>query len=189
VLLLADVAGKGMPASLLTASLEALAAGPIEEGLPPEEVFSRVSRRLHERTTPERYATAFLATLKPSTGRLRWASAGHNPGLLLRAGGELEQLGATGLPLGLLPLGAYTGEDRILDPGDLLVVYTDGITEAANPDGEEYGVERLVELCRRESERALAALVAKLVQELDAFVAGMPYGDDRTFLMLRRLPG
>jgi len=188
VLMLADVAGKGMSASLLTASLEALAAGPIEEGLPPEEVFSRVSRRLHARTTPERYATGFIAVLNPSTGKLRWASAGHNPVLLLRANGDLEQLDATGLPLGLLPLGAYTGEDRILDPGDLLVVYTDGITEAANPAGDEYGVERLVELCRRESASGLPALVATLVRELDAFVAGTPYGDDRTFLMLRRLP-
>lgn len=188
VLLLADVSGKGMAASLLTASLEALAAGPIEEGLPPEDVFSRVSRRLHARTPPERYATGFIAVLKPASGRLRWASAGHNPVLLLLSSGEVEQLAATGLPLGLLPLGAYTGEDRILDPGDLLVVYTDGITEAANPEGEEYGVERLVEVCRRETARGLPAVVEALVEELDAFVAGTPYSDDRTFLMLRRLP-
>ncbi len=188
VLLLADVAGKGMSASLLTASLEALAAGPIEVGHPPDGICSRLSRRLWARTSPERYATGFVAVLHTDSGRLCWTNAGHNPALLLRAGGGHEELGATGLPLGLLPEAEYQREERTLGPGDLLVVYTDGVTEAANPAGEEYGLERLLELSRTHAAHGVAALAAALMADLEAFADGALFGDDRTFLLVRRLP-
>lgn len=187
VLLLADVAGKGVSAALLTASLEALAAGPIEVGHPPDGIFSRLSRRLHARTSPERYATGFVAVLHTDSGRFCWTNAGHNPALLLRASGEHEILAATGLPLGLLPGGEYERQERSLGPGDLVVIYTDGVTEAANPSGEEYGLERLVALCRRHSEKGVAMLAEALQQDLDAFANGVPFSDDRTFILLRRL--
>jgi phosphoserine phosphatase RsbU/P len=187
VILLADVAGKGMSAALLTASLEALAAGPIEVGQEPELIFEQLSRRLHARTSPERYATGFLAVLHTDTGRLCYASAGHNPVLLLRASGAVEQLAATGLPLGLLPVGDYAREERTLAPGDTVVIYTDGITEAANRAGEEYGLERLIELCRAEFGRGVAKLAEALQRDLDSFAEGVPFGDDRTLVLLRRL--
>ena len=188
VLLLADVSGKGLAASLLTASLEALAAGPIEMGQPPEVVCEGVSRRLYARTSPERYATAFLGVLHTATGRLCYCSAGHNPALLLRASGEVETLGATGLPLGILPDGSYGREEKHLQPGDLLVVYTDGISEATNPGGEESGVERLVALCRRHATRGVTALAEALNSDLGTFAEGVPFGDDRTLVLLRRKP-
>ena len=187
VILLADVAGKGISAALLTASLEALAAGPIEEGQAPEVIFEQLSRRLHARTSPERYATGFLAVLHTDSGRFCYANAGHNPALLMRATGGVEQLAATGLPLGLLPMGEYTREERALAPGDAVVVYTDGITEAANRAGEEYGPERLTELCRAHVAGGVSKLAAALQQDLDAFAAGVPFGDDRTLVLLRRL--
>jgi len=188
VVLLADVSGKGMAASLLTASLEALAAGPIEVGHSPDGICSRLSRRLHARTSAERYATGFVAVLHTDTGRFCYTNAGHNPALLLRASGEHEELKATGLPLGLLPGGEWEREERQLGPGDLVVIYTDGVTEAANPAGEEYGLPRLVELARRHSKSGVEALAAALQADLDAFAAGVPFGDDRTFVLLRRLP-
>jgi serine phosphatase RsbU (regulator of sigma subunit) len=188
VLLLADVAGKGISASLLTASLEALAAGPIEVGLPPDDICNRLSRRLYARTSAERYATGFVGVLHTDSGRFCWTNAGHNPALLLRASGEHEELGATGLPLGLLPVGEYERRDLSLAPGDLVVIYTDGVTEAANPQGEEYGLERLVALCRRHAGSGAPVLAASLQADLDAFACGVPFGDDRTFILLRRLP-
>jgi hypothetical protein len=115
LLFLAYVSGKGLAAALVTASLEALSVGPIESGLGPAEIFDRVSRRLYERTSPEKYATAFLAILDAAAGRLCYASAGHNPALLLRASGEAEWLASTGVPLGLLPEASAD-----LHPGDLL---------------------------------------------------------------------
>ncbi len=189
VVLLADVSGKGMAASLLTASLEALAAGPIEVGHPPDGICSRLSRRLYARTSAERYATGFVAVLHTDSGRFCYTNAGHNPALLVRASGEHEELKATGLPLGLLPAGEYEREERTLGPGDLVVMYTDGVTEAANPAGEEYGLDRLLELSRTHAASGVQALAEALQSDLDAFADGVPFGDDRTFVLLRRVPG
>jgi serine phosphatase RsbU (regulator of sigma subunit) len=188
VLLLADVAGKGMAASLLAASLEALSAGPIEVGHPPEGICGPLSRRLYARTSAEKYATGFVAVLHTDSGRFCYTNAGHNPALLLRASGQHEELKATGLPLGLLPFGEYARETRMLAPGDLVVLYTDGVTEAANPAGEEYGLERLLALGRAHMSRGVGALAEALQRDLDAFAQGVPFGDDRTFVLLRRLP-
>lgn len=186
VFMVADVSGKGIAASLLTASLEALAAGPIEDDLPPEEICGRVSRRLFQRTPPEKYATAFVASLEGSTGVLRYTNAGHNAALLVRASGETRWLGSTGAPLGLLPQASYGSGEVSLGPGDLLVLYTDGITEANNAADEEYGGERLQTVCRTYRDAPLPALQAAIERDLDVFVGGVPYADDRTIVMLRR---
>ena len=186
ILFLADVSGKGLPAALVTGALESLSAGPLETGLGPGETFNRVSRRLYARTTPEKYATAFLAVLDVASGRVTFANAGHNPPLLVRASGELEWLGATGMPLGLMPVGEYTEATVTLEPGDLLTIYTDGITEANSPDEEEFGKDRLAEVLRAQGKESPADAAAALVRELDAFAAGTPFGDDRTLVMIKR---
>ncbi|HYL05064.1 MAG TPA: SpoIIE family protein phosphatase [Thermoanaerobaculia bacterium] len=188
VLMVADVSGKGMAASLLTASLEAFAAGPIEDGLPPEAICAKLSRLLYRRTPPEKYATAFVAALAVDSGALRYANAGHNPPLLVRAGGAVEELGATGVPIALLPDARYEAGEARLEPGDVLVLYTDGIVEAANPESEEYGIERLADLCRRHRRETCAEIAAALEADLEAFVRGVAFGDDRTLVMARRLP-
>jgi phosphoserine phosphatase RsbU/P len=187
VLMIADVSGKGMAASLLTASLEAFAAGPIEDGLGPDEICARLSRLLYRRTPPERYATAFVGALDPGTGVLRYANAGHNPPLVVRAGGDVEELPATGVPIALLPAADYEAAEVRLAPGDTLLLYTDGIVEAANPEGDEYGAERLADLCRRHRQSTCAELAAALEADLEAFVRGVPFADDRTLVMARRL--
>jgi serine phosphatase RsbU (regulator of sigma subunit) len=186
VLMIADVSGKGIAAALLTASLEALAAGPIEDGLPPEQVCERVSRRLFQRTPPEKYATAFVASVDGESGSLCYANAGHNPALLVRADGETRWLGSTGVPLGLLPQAAYGSAEVELGAGDLVVLYTDGITEATNAAEDEYGGQRLEAVCRAHRDAPLPALQAAIEGDLDAFTGGVPYADDRTIVMLRR---
>jgi sigma-B regulation protein RsbU (phosphoserine phosphatase) len=187
VLMVADVAGKGMAASLLTVSLQALSAGPIEDGLPPDEICARLSRQLYRRTPPEKYATAFLGILEPATGRLRYTNAGHNPPLVLRAGGTAEELGSTGVPLGLLPQAAYRAAETILGIGDILVLYTDGLVEAADPETNEYGLDRLREVCLCGRAEACAALAEILARDLEAFARGVPFADDRTLVLARRL--
>jgi phosphoserine phosphatase RsbU/P len=188
VLLLVDVAGKGLSASLLTASLEAWAAAPIEAGDPPDEMCRTLSRRLYARSSAERYATGFAAVLDQADGRFSWANAGHNPALILRASGETEELPATGLPLGLFPTSDYSREERLLGPGDTVVIYTDGVTEVANPDGEEYGLERLLALSRDHAPSGVSALAQALQADLERFAAGTPFADDRTVILLRREP-
>jgi serine phosphatase RsbU (regulator of sigma subunit) len=193
VLLIADVSGKGMAASLLTVSLQALSEGPIEDGLPPDEISARLSRLLFKRTPPEKYATAFLGVLAPETGVLRYTNAGHNPPLVVRAGpsgssaeSTAAELGATGPPLGLLSTAVYKAGEVTLGPGDLLVLYTDGIVEAVDSDGEEYGLDRLKQICLRHRGLPPAAVAEALDRDLLAFVRGTPFPDDRTVVLVRR---
>jgi len=187
VLMVADVSGKGIAASILTASLEALAAGPIEDGLPPNEILNRLSRLLHQRTPPEKYATAFLAVLEPATGALTYANAGHNPALIVRESGKVDEIGSTGLPIGLLPGAEYKAGATHLGEGDIFLLDTDGITEALDPDGQEYGEERLIEFCRSHREHSLEQVAQLLAADLESFVRGRPFDDDRTLVMARRL--
>ena len=188
VFVIADVSGKGIAASLLTASLEALSAGPIEVGQDPAEICTKVGRRLYQRTPPAKYATMILAILDQESGQLRYTNGGHNPALVIRASGEHEELKPTGMPVGLMPEAQYTQDSVELGPGDLLVLYTDGITEAANPEDDEYGIERLAAICSENRQASLDDLATAIEQNLDDFVQGVPYADDRTFVLGRRLP-
>ena len=187
VLMLSDVSGKGIGASLLTASLEALAAGPIHDGVAPEEIFNSISHLLFERTPPEKFATSFLATVDPKTGVLHYCNAGHNPALLLRDDGEFEWLESTGMPLGILPEGVFTAGERNLGVGDTLVLYTDGITEPENPEEEEYGQDRLGEVCVKNRSEPIGELMAAIEEDLYHFDRGVPLPDDRTLVLIRRL--
>ncbi len=186
VFMVVDVSGKGISASLLTGSLEALSAAPIASGEPPERVCASCSRLLLERTPPERYATMFLGVLGPETGVVRYCNAGHTPGLLLRASGSIEWLRTTAPPVGLLPGVTFEAAGTVLEPGDTLLVYTDGITEVENPEGEEFGEERLEALCARSAGSIPGELARAIETELEAFTDGTPLHDDRTLLIVQR---
>ncbi|HSD25692.1 MAG TPA: SpoIIE family protein phosphatase, partial [Vicinamibacteria bacterium] len=178
VIVIADVSGKGMAASLLAASFDALLMGPIEVGQPTDVICSKVSRRLFMKTPPERYVTAFIAALDPSTGRVSYTNAGHNAGLLVRTDGTVQRLEANGMPLGLFPAVEYQRVDVTLGPGDLLLLYTDGITEAANQDNDEFGLERLQSVVLRHAQEPLVALAAWIETAVEVFADGTPFGDD-----------
>ncbi len=186
-IMVADVSGKGIAASLLTASLEALAAGPIHDAVPPEKICDRVSHLLFERTPPEKFATCFLASFDPRSGVFRYCNAGHNPGIVMRGDGSVEWLGSNGVPLGILPEASYGCSEMELNVGDTVVLYTDGLTEAENPEEEEYGEKRLADLCAEHRGESLDELAATISADQDAFVRGVPYVDDRTVVMLSRL--
>jgi serine phosphatase RsbU (regulator of sigma subunit) len=186
VIVIADVSGKGMAASLLAASFDALLMGPIEVGLPTDEICSKVSRRLFMKTPPERYVTAFIAALDPPTGRLRYTNAGHNPGLLFRADGSVQRLDANGMPLGLFPVVEYERIETTLAPGELVLLYTDGITEAANPKGDEFGIDRLQAVAAKYTAEPLVAIAVAIEAAVEVFADGTPFGDDRTMVLLRR---
>jgi sigma-B regulation protein RsbU (phosphoserine phosphatase) len=187
--MIVDVSGKGMGAALLTASLEALAASPVQNGMSPGEIAPLVSNLLYRRTPLAKYATAMLVSVDVaggSNGRLGFTNAGHNPALLVRADGSVERLGATGPPIGLLAEARFTEQERTLGPGDLLVLYTDGIVEACDPEDEEFGLERLEAYLVARRQAPLAKLAEGLDVELEKFVRGVPFADDRTLVLLRR---
>ena len=186
LVMLADVVGKGLAAALLTASLEALAAGPIEVGRTPVEICDRVSRRLHERTTTGRFATLLIASLRNSDTRFTFANAGNCPGLLIRNGGRVTRLAATGPPLGLFPQIDYQESTHHMRPGDLLVLFSDGFTEAADLEDREYGLRRLTRVCKSHRSLPLRDIVQTIDKDSDEFVRGCPYADDRTLVLVRR---
>jgi sigma-B regulation protein RsbU (phosphoserine phosphatase) len=186
LVVLADVAGKGLGASLLMASLEALAIGPIEVGHPPAEICRRISRRLFERTISSRFATMFVAAFNIGNGSFSYANAGHCPALLIRAEGKVTRLKATGPPLGLFLNKTYTQSRHRLHAGDLLFLYSDGFSEASTPDDNEYGIRRMTRLCKAHRELPLPELASRLEKDIESFVQGHPYEDDRTLLVVRR---
>ena len=186
VLLLADVSGHGMNASLLTMSLEALFTSPVDNGDPADKICALLSQRLYDMTAPEKYATAFVVVLDHVSGQLHYTNAGHNSALLVHGNGEVEELGPCGFPIGLFPDAAYEARDAQLDPGGTLLIYTDGITEAETTDREEYGIERLRESLLRHRDLPPEALAETIEQDLLAFVGDYPFHDDRTMLILQR---
>jgi len=186
VLLMADVSGKGIGAALLTGSLEALSAGAIATGAPPAEVCATTSRLLFERTPPEKYSTLFISVLDLRSGAMTYCNAGHTPGLLIRRHGETQWLASTGPPVGLLREAVFTEATAGLEPGGTLILYTDGITEAENEDGVEYGTQRLRKACERHRDAGPKELARAIEENLHAFTAGTPFADDRTILIVRR---
>jgi len=184
--IIADVSGKGIGASLLTSYVDALFNAYLGENLEPAEIFNRVSPQMNAKTPVESFVTAFLGIFSIETGVLRYASAGHDPTIVVRSGGDVDLLSSTGMPLGLMPDAEYTAAEATLDAGDFLVMYTDGITEAANPEEEEFGRERLIEVCRERRAQSPKDLAASIDIAVDAFVDGVPYHDDRTLVIVRR---
>jgi serine phosphatase RsbU (regulator of sigma subunit) len=183
----ADVCGKGMAASILAASVQSAFQAWAAENFPPDRVCARLNDLVHRRTSPEKFVTFLAALYDPETGSLVYANAGHNPGILLRAEGGHDLLPAQGPPLGLFPGKRYGSGALTLGRGDLLVLYTDGVTEAANPDDEEFGIDRLVSLVRNVATRPLDEIEKAVGEGLTAFAAGVPFHDDRTLVLLRRL--
>ncbi len=186
-IVVADVCGKGMAASILAASVQSAFQAWAAEHFSPDRVCARLNDLVHRRTSPEKFVT-FIATLyDPETGAVVYSNAGHNPGIVLRAAGGHELLSAQGPPLGLFPGQAYGSGALTLERGDLLVLYTDGITEAANPDDDEFGLDRLIAVVRGVASRPLDEIDATIGAGLAAFAAGVPFHDDRTVVLLRRL--
>jgi sigma-B regulation protein RsbU (phosphoserine phosphatase) len=189
---LGDVSGKGIAAALTMASLQAsLRADAVRAGDDIASLIARVNTMVYDASTEDRYATLFYAQFDPATRHLSYVNAGHCPPILLHSaasGGIVERLDeAGGTVVGLLPECAYKQADISLAPGDLLVIYTDGFSEAMNPELEEWGEKRLLEaitscggICAKET-------IAHVMQAADGFAAGAPQSDDMTLVILRVL--
>lgn len=185
----ADVSGKGTPAALLMANLQAmlrLQAHDFGDGADLAAATARINRVVCENTEATAFITFFWGVLDTATGRLRYVNAGHNPPRLVRADGAVEPLEAGGLILGVLPHVRYEEGETALAPGDLLALYTDGVTEALSPADEEYTEDRLDAALVRHRARAADALLAAVRDDVRAWADGRPFGDDLTLLVLKR---
>lgn len=134
-----------------------------------------------------RFITFFFGILDPKTGELEYVSAGHNPPVLVRAGGGYELLPGGGLILGILPIAKYEASRVTLEKGDTLVMFSDGVTEAPNPNDEEYGEERLANLVAELSGKTSREIVAAIHTSVAEFTQGAPPADDITVVVTRRL--
>lgn len=184
-----DVTGKGMPAALLVSTLHSALTLLRDRGELSPALVERLNRHVCESSASNKFITLVLGELDPASGRLTYVNGGHNPGFLLRAGGEVERLTSSGLPLGLMAAGAWRAESVQLAPGDLVCCYTDGITECASPDDEELGEARLVELLRSHRGGPLAEIVDAIDRTTVDHAAGLPQGDDQTVVLIRRAAG
>ncbi len=182
-LVIADVSGKGIPAALLMAGIQASVRSIAIPGVSPAEVNRRLNDLLHDRTSDARYATLFFALYDGEAHTLNYCNAGHYPPLLIGQGGRVERLAACGLPIGALPGSTYSEGSRSLAPGDLLVLYTDGIIEAPSPSGEEYGDERLARLLIAHRERPPLETMNEVLEDVARWTEGAPAHDDLTIVL------
>jgi sigma-B regulation protein RsbU (phosphoserine phosphatase) len=186
VLLIADVAGSGLAASILTGFLEALTSTAIERGLEPHHVLDWISPPFFNKTPARQYATMMLAVISADGRSIRYANAGHPPGFVVRRDGAVDWLQPTGIPIGVLADAHYLCESNHLDQGDLLVLYSDGYPGAIDPDEREFGADRLADIVVRHRDRRLPVIGARLEITIRELAAGRQTADDRTMLMARR---
>jgi len=184
-IVLADISGKGIAAALLMANLQANLRSrcmvAIED---PHQLLQSVNRMFFENTPDDSYATLFYADYDDANHCLRYANCGHNPPLLLRASGEIEKLGATATVLGLFSDWRCKVEKVALGPGDVLVIYTDGITEAPNQAGEEFGESRLLDIVRTHPQANVNEMLSSILAEVQQF-SGASQADDLTLVIAR----
>jgi sigma-B regulation protein RsbU (phosphoserine phosphatase) len=187
LLVIADVSGKGVPAALVMSGFRASLMSQDAHALGPDRIAGRVNEFLHRSVETGKFVTAFLGFLEAGSGRLVYANAGHNPPALLKADGTVEWLSAGGLVLGIMPQPRFESGETRLAPGDLLALYTDGVTEGANAAGDLWGEDRLIEALGRLRDRACAEAAEALVREVRAFEGDTGPADDVTVLLARRV--
>jgi sigma-B regulation protein RsbU (phosphoserine phosphatase) len=180
---IADIAGKGLPAALLMSNLQAAVRAFAQETAAPSSICGSVNRLLCRNMASGRFATFCYARVDTAGRRIVYSNAGHNPPLLIRAGGSLERLSEGGMVLGVFPDTAFEQGELPIGSGDRLLFYTDGITEARSPDGEEYGEDKL-------AAAALAGMAASVTDMKDAVLAdvstftGGLFEDDATLIVV-----
>lgn len=183
---LADVSGKGMSAALLSSMVLGALSMEFRSGTQPGDVLNKVNRLLCEKSLPSQFVTLFVFLLSPD-GAGQFISAGHNPAYLFRsATGKIEELVSDGYFLGMFDFASYQSGMLHLCKGDILVVYSDGLTDAHNQAEEMFGEERLLEIIRQEAPSGSRAVEQKFLTAIEEFTQGMPQTDDITFVVVEK---
>lgn len=188
---IADVSGKGIPAALLMANLQAsLHAQAIEYGN-VAELATRMNSLLVRSTDANMFATFFYGILDRAQSTFTSTNAGHNPPLVFRASGDIERLEAGGLIIGFLPDQEYKQESLKIGPGDIIVLYTDGITEAVGPSEEKvsenlFGEERLINVVKASTDKSAKEIQAAILKAISDHTTGVPQSDDITLIVIKR---
>ena len=184
-LVLGDVSGKGMPASLMMMGLQARAEVLLREPGTLSSAVTRLNRLTAQHCPAGKFITLFLCCLNPKTGKLTYANAGHNPPVIVRANGSAEKLTDGGPVLGIMPEMEYGQFETTLYPGDVLAVYSDGITEAATPADEEFETENLIATLEAHKGESARNIISAVTGALTKWTEGAPPADDVTLILAR----
>jgi phosphoserine phosphatase RsbU/P len=184
-LALGDVSGKGMPASLMMMALHARVQVLAEDPGDLAAFMTRLNKATCAKCPSNRFITFFFCVLDTKTGELTFANAGHNPPIVVRASGEAEMLEGGGCVLGILPIAPYSEMRMKLEKGDMLVLYSDGVTEANDVDHNEYDEERFIEVLKRHHTEAASEIVNAVMKSVAEFAAGAPQADDITLVVAK----
>jgi serine phosphatase RsbU (regulator of sigma subunit) len=181
---LADVSGKGVPAALYSSLVLGALSMEFRCRTQPPDVLNRVNQLLCEKSLPAQFVTLFLFTMNPE-GEGQFISAGHTPTFLFRAAtGEIEELASDAYMLGMFPFHVYKSRKLRLDNGDILFVYSDGLTNATSPGSEVFGAERLRDVIQRDAPSGCHAVQVGLLKAIDDFTHDAPQSDDITFMVV-----
>ncbi len=187
-IVIADVTDKGVPAALFMVLSRTLLRATAIDGRAPAAVLEQTNRLILADSPAGMFVTCFYAQLDPATGTLTFANGGHNYPLLYRvATHEIEPLRAKGIVLGIIPQPTFEQRSLTMEHGDVLLLYTDGVTEAMNAERELFGEERLVAILRTCHQHRPQDIIDAVLAELQAFVGGMPQSDDMTMVIVQRL--
>jgi serine phosphatase RsbU (regulator of sigma subunit) len=184
---LGDVSGKGTAAALLMSSLHAAIHAQTAAKSSLAEMVASVNRYLADNTPSNRFITFFAGELHPESGVFSYINAGHNPPLVARVNGDVGDLESGGFPLGIMPDAEFEQGEITIAPGECVVIFSDGVTEAENPEGEEFGNERLIEVLRKNISRSAAGIRDKIESSLSAFTRTAPANDDITLVIVKRI--
>ena len=187
-MVLGDVSGKGMPASLLMMGLQARVQMLIDEPESLAQALTRINRITSAHCPRNRFISFFLCILDPATGELTYANAGHNPPVIVRTDGGYESLEGGGPPLGILRNFEYQQYKVRMNKGDVFAIYSDGVTEAATPNDEEFGTENLAKTLAGHSGQGARTMIDEVNKALTAWTVGAPPADDITLIVARLLP-
>lgn len=183
--LVADVAGKSMPAALLVSALHAVIQLLLHEGRELGEIATELNTHIHNWSAENKFITMILIAIDPEHGTIQFVNAGHNPCYLL-VNGKMEQMKSHGLPIGILPGTRYLAQTRSFPEGSTVVLYSDGITEAEDIDDNEFGNERLEALLEEHVGCSASLIRDQIADAVDAFVAEAPQKDDETIVIVKR---
>ena len=186
-IVIADVSGKGVPAAILMAFLRASLRSATHIGYATHISMAKVNFLLWESTESNQFVTAFYGILDAQKGTLAYSNAGHNPPLLINAAGKTKFIDKGEQPLGMFQQTRYHEYYLEFEPGDVLVLYTDGATEASSPSGEEFGRERLAQAVTRAYDRPARELIASLQMEILEWTNNVGSNDDVTFFVIKAL--
>jgi len=186
-IVIGDVSGKGMAAALLMASVQAVFRTLADVEARPASLLTSLNRHLIRNASPNKFVSFFYGEFERSTGILRYVNGGHNPPYIVRASGEVESLPATGVVLGIFEKATFEEKETTLNPGDLLALFSDGVTECSNPDGDMYGEDRLIQALKKNRDGRAAAIEGAIFKEILDFAGEAPQYDDSTLVILKRL--